>query len=107
MKITPSLVKVATALLDAPKERHWGYRLSVDSGVRSGVLYPILGRMMDEGWLTDGWEDPSEANGRPPRRYYEITDTGLRELGAAQSRFLASQARMAATRPQQARPAMT
>lgn len=21
------------------------------------VLYPILARMLDEGWLTDGWED--------------------------------------------------
>jgi PadR family transcriptional regulator PadR len=39
--------------------------------------------MLDQGWLEDGWEDQSAVQGsRPPRRYYEVTDEGLRELGA-------------------------
>jgi PadR family transcriptional regulator PadR len=43
----------------------------------------MLTRMLDEGWLTDGWEDPTTIqNKRPPRRYYEVTEDGLRELGA-------------------------
>ena len=46
-------------------------------------LYPILHRMLDEGWLADGWEDPAQLGGkRPPRRYYELTDEGKVELGA-------------------------
>ena len=45
--------------------------------VRSGVLYPMLHRMLDEGLLEDGWEDPSEVDDkRPPRRYYEVTGQG-------------------------------
>jgi PadR family transcriptional regulator PadR len=42
----------------------------------------MLTRLLDEGWITDGWEDPNTIHEkRPPRRYYELTDKGLRELG--------------------------
>lgn len=82
MRKTHALVQVAVALLDDPTGHHWGYQLSKTSGVRSGVLYPILTRMLSEGWLTDGWEDPSTIAGkRPPRRYYELTDEGRLALG--------------------------
>lgn len=82
MRKTHALVQVAIALLDDLNGRHWGYDLSKRSGVRGGVLYPMLTRMLDEGWLTDGWEDPTAIEGRPPRRYYELTDAGRLELGA-------------------------
>jgi PadR family transcriptional regulator PadR len=70
------------ALLEDPAGQHWGYALSKSAGVRSGVLYPILARMLDEGWLTDGWENPAEiTEQRPPRRYYRLTDDGRTSLG--------------------------
>ncbi len=72
---------VAIAIMSDPAGRHWGYDLTRKSGVRSGVLYPILARMLTEGWLSDGWEEPGTTGGRPPRRYYELTDKGKRELG--------------------------
>jgi PadR family transcriptional regulator PadR len=77
------------ALMDDPTVQHWGYELSKRAGVRSGVLYPILRRMLDEGWLDEGWEDIHDVNGRPPRRYYQVTEAGAahfrEELTAAQS----------------------
>ncbi|GAB2516263.1 PadR family transcriptional regulator [Nocardia heshunensis] len=83
MRTTHSLVQVAVALMRAPSERHWGYALSQESGVRSGVLYPILRRMLNDGWLADGWEDVTETGGvRPVRRYYTLTAKGGVELGA-------------------------
>jgi PadR family transcriptional regulator, regulatory protein PadR len=83
MRKTYALVQVAQALMEDPTGRHWGYDLSRRAGTRSGVLYPILHRMLDEGWLADGWEDPTQlSRKRPPRRYYELTDKGRRELGA-------------------------
>jgi PadR family transcriptional regulator, regulatory protein PadR len=83
MRRTHALIQVAIAMLDEPSGRYWGYRLSKAAGVRSGVLYPILTRMLDEGWLADGWEDPSAIKEkRPPRRYYELTDKGRVALGA-------------------------
>lgn len=82
MRKTHALVQVAIAMLDDPTGRHWGYQLSRASGVRSGVLYPILARMLNQGWLSDGWEDRAKITGkRPPRRYYELTDEGRLALG--------------------------
>lgn len=76
------MVQVALALSDSAFDRQWGYDLSKRAHVRSGVLYPILQRMLDAGWLEDGWEDPTEiAERRPPRRYYRLTDEGRREIG--------------------------
>ncbi|MEV5718036.1 PadR family transcriptional regulator [Amycolatopsis mediterranei] len=81
MRTTHALVQVAMAMMADPDERHWGYSLGKDSGVRSGVLYPILRRMLDDGWVDDGWESAEEARKRPPRRYYVLTEKGREELG--------------------------
>jgi len=74
-------------MLKNPTAEHYGYELSEESGIRSGVLYPILTRMLAEGWVTDDWEDPAKITGkkRPPRRYYTLTGPGqlaLEELVA-------------------------
>ena len=82
MRKTQALIRVAVALMNDPHAKHWGYDLMRESGVRSGVLYPILRRLLAERWVTDGWEDPAVVSGRPPRRYYELTESGQRELGA-------------------------
>lgn len=82
MRTTHALVQVAHALMEDPAAKHWGYDLARRAGVRSGVLYPMLSRMLDQGWLADGWENPDTIQGRPPRRHYTLTDCGKRELGA-------------------------
>ena len=83
MRKTYTLAQVAAALMADPTGRHWGYQLSKSSGVRSGVMYPVLTRLLAQGWLTDGWEDPQTIKEkRPPRRYYELTDEGRIQLGA-------------------------
>lgn len=84
MKVTHSLVLVAMAILEMDQDaddRIWGYALSKKSGVRSGVLYPTLDRMMGEEWLEDHWEEHATGKKRPPRRYYTLTDTGRTNLG--------------------------
>jgi PadR family transcriptional regulator PadR len=84
MRRTYALVQVALALMADPGGRHWGYELGKQSGVRSGVMYPLLQRMLEQGWLADGWEEQAQAGRakRPPRRYYELTDEGRMALGA-------------------------
>lgn len=71
-------------MMQDASDRHWGYELSKHSGVRSGVMYPILQRMLEEGWLEDGWEEQVKVGRakRPARRYYELTDDGKLALGA-------------------------
>jgi len=82
MRKTHALIQVAHALLSDPSAQHWGYELSKTAGVRSGVMYPVLTRLLNEGWVTDGWEGEAATGAkRPPRRYYELTDVGRSELG--------------------------
>jgi PadR family transcriptional regulator PadR len=98
VKKTYAVVAVTVALMSDPGGYHHGYELSRASGIRSGVMYPVLKRMLDEGWLADGWEDQAVASRekRPPRRYYEVTAKGRAELGAlvAQARTDARFARL-------------
>jgi PadR family transcriptional regulator PadR len=104
MRRTYALVMVALALMADSTGQHWGYELSKRSGVRSGVMYPILQRMLDEGWLDDGWEDQPRVGRakRPPRRYYELTEEGKTALGAV----IAEARRDARFAPVIARPAI-
>ncbi len=76
MRKTQALGQVLMVLMEDPDGRHWGYDVGKRARLRSGVLYPILHRMLEEGWLEDGWEDQTETNGRPARRYYELTPDG-------------------------------
>lgn len=82
---TESLVRVAIALMSDPSGRHYGYGLSTASGVRSGVLYPMLDRMLEDGWVTAEWDLPDESSSGRPRRYYTLTDRGRHQLGALAS----------------------
>ena len=51
MKRTQPLLQISAALMDHADARHYGYGIIKVTGIRSGVLYPILHRMLDEGWL--------------------------------------------------------
>ncbi len=51
--------------------------------VVEGTLYPMLTRLKNEGYLGYRWEESVQG---PPRKYYELTETGrlfLNELEAA------------------------
>jgi PadR family transcriptional regulator, regulatory protein PadR len=101
VKRTHALLQVAATLMADSAGRHYGYEIYKETGLRSGVLYPILHRLLDEGWVTDGWEDPPATGRRqtPPRRYYELTDIGRRELGAMSAPVNTSTRRRPASRP--------
>lgn len=94
MRRTHALIAVAMSLLERPRAHHYGYDLSRSAGVRSGALYPLLTRMLNEGWVIAYWEvvDPVQKK-RPARRYYELTAAGhgaLKEIlgdAAADPRF--------------------
>jgi PadR family transcriptional regulator PadR len=77
MRKTHATLAVLLAFAEDPLGKHWGYELSKQAHLRSGVLYPILTRMLNEGWVEDGWEDRDEiTEKRPPRRYYKLTGEG-------------------------------
>jgi DNA-binding PadR family transcriptional regulator len=78
VRITTSVIKVLSAFLAGPEVDRYGLELMRDAGLASGTLYPILVRLERAGWVEARWEviDPV-AEGRPARRYYRLTPTGL------------------------------
>jgi PadR family transcriptional regulator len=56
--------------------------------VVEGTIYPLLTRLKNSGLLNYRWE---ESTGGPPRKYYELTETGklfLKELDTTWSALL-------------------
>ena len=67
----------------------YGFDIIDATGLPSGTVYPTLGRMEKRGYLNARWEDASQAEreGRPRRRYYQLTDPGRLALDQALQRF--------------------
>jgi DNA-binding PadR family transcriptional regulator len=76
MRISHQTETVLQALLDGPKETY-GFALAEATGLKAGTLYPILQRLLAEGWVEARWEEVDErAEGRRRRRYYQLTGRG-------------------------------
>lgn len=76
MRISHQTQRVLQALLDGPAETY-GFALAEATGLKAGTLYPILQRLLAEGWLEARWEEVDEnAEGRRRRRYYHLTGRG-------------------------------
>lgn len=67
----------------------YGFDIIETTGLPSGTVYPTLGRMERRGFLEAHWEDRTvaEAEGRPRRRYYKLTDEGRSAQAQAVRRF--------------------
>jgi PadR family transcriptional regulator, regulatory protein PadR len=68
---------VLAALLEADAEQY-GLQIIRSSGLAAGTVYPILQRLRAAGWVTAYWEPEHQAQdeGRPARRYYELSAQG-------------------------------
>ncbi len=66
-----------------------GYRYGFDimeaTGLASGTVYPVLSRLERDGLVRSSWEDEARAaqEGRPARRYYEVSRDGAAALREA------------------------
>ena len=69
------------SVLQQTKEPMYGYQIAKHldyddekpAAIKQGVLYPVL-RSLEKSELVNSWVEPSVSG--PPRRYYQITDTG-------------------------------
>jgi PadR family transcriptional regulator PadR len=59
------------------------------TGLPSGTVYPALRRMEETGFVESNWEKEGVAQnaGRPPRKYYVVTETGRIALNDAVGRY--------------------
>ena len=79
----------ALVLLALSRGIRHGFDVLDATGLPSGTVYPILRRLETAGVVKSRWEAVQRARdeGRPPRRYYELTGTGAGTLRAALARF--------------------
>ena len=64
--------------------RH-GFDIVDVTGYPTGTIYPALRRLERDGYVRSRWEAERTASreGRPARRYYELTATGVKALDTA------------------------
>jgi PadR family transcriptional regulator, regulatory protein PadR len=76
---------VLRALLGEPGQAKYGLQICGEAGLPSGTIHPILRRFENLGWLESWWEDEEQAHaeGRPPRRYYQLTEDGAERIRIA------------------------
>lgn len=85
------------AILRAIEEGHrYGLEIVESTGLASGTVYVALGRLQKRGYLKATWEEQevAEAQGRPRRRYYDLTRDGAAALAEALESFAALTAAM-------------
>jgi DNA-binding PadR family transcriptional regulator len=79
----------AMALAAIGEGHRYGFDIMDTTGLPDGTVYPILRRLESRGYLVGRWEDGEVAlrEGRPARRYYELTGAGDDALQAALAKF--------------------
>jgi PadR family transcriptional regulator len=99
IKMTGPVQQVLRTLLEDPGRLRYGLEISKLAGLETGTLYPVMARLEGVGWVESSWEDPdlSVSDGRPRRRYYQLTKEGaeqarlaLAEISRARDRRRAS-----------------
>ena len=88
VRMSLQTLRVLEAFLDEPGGQLAGADVARRGHIASGTLYPILLRLESAGWLVSRWEniDPADA-GRPRRRLYRMTPTGLRRASEVFATF--------------------
>lgn len=88
----PALSYTGLFVLQALARGHrFGFDVMDVTGLPSGTVYPALRRLEALELVRSDWESERGArqNGRPRRRYYELTAAGRRRLVEAEARYRA------------------
>jgi PadR family transcriptional regulator, regulatory protein PadR len=85
VKMTGPVQQVLRAMLEDAAVPRYGLEISKQAGLETGTLYPVMARLEAVGWVEGHWEDPelSIADGRPRRRYYQLTRDGAEQARVA------------------------
>jgi PadR family transcriptional regulator, regulatory protein PadR len=94
-RISGETAAVLRLFLSEPERFRYGREIVVETGLKSGSLYPMLHRLEGRGLLLSEWEDVDAAlgGGRRPRRLYRLDGDRVEE-----ARVLLSEWRRTATK---------
>jgi len=89
MRTTRLGLGTITILQALEGDRRFGFDIMDATGLTSGTVYPALERLEELGFVTSKWEEEATAHkdGRPARRYFEITSAGSKALTEALERY--------------------
>jgi DNA-binding PadR family transcriptional regulator len=76
LRMSLQTIQVLAEFLQQPKDWKYGYDISLNTGLKSGTLYPMLMRLAERGLLETQWQDAEP--GKPPRHMYKLTADGVR-----------------------------
>jgi DNA-binding PadR family transcriptional regulator len=87
LRMTIPTQLVLRALLEDPVRELYGVEIGAAAGLPSGTIHPILARLEGLRWVESRWEDiDTRVEGRPARRYYQLTATGAESARLALAR---------------------
>lgn len=84
------MTQVTALVLRAVAAGHrYGFDVMEACGLPSGTVYPALRRLERAGLMRSAWEGDGEARaeGRPRRRTYVLTRSGVDALGEAEAKL--------------------
>lgn len=90
MKAKTSLPHTTAVILQAVSNVYrYGFDIMDQTGLPSGTVYPALRRLEEQGLVKSKWEREATAqrDGRPTRKYYEVTKAGREALAEAVKRY--------------------
>ena len=87
-RLSITAVSVLHAVADGYQ---YGFDVIDQTGLPSGTVYPALSRLERDGLVKSAWENEQDAHadGRPARRYYRLTASGVKALAEATSYYRA------------------
>ena len=79
----------ALILQSVSNDYRYGFDIMDQTGLPSGTVYPALRRLEEQGLLRSKWEREAatQRDGRPTRKYYEVTKAGRAALAEAVKRY--------------------
>ena len=90
MALEPKLSHTAAMILQAISAGYvYGFSVMEVTGLPSGTVYPAMRRLERDELIRSYWEKQSiaDAEQRPPRKYYKLTQAGRTTLEASQKRY--------------------
>lgn len=78
-KVSVPFLQVISFFLENSGKEFSGYEVFKTCSLQSGTIYPLLGRLLENGWLTAEWEENNPLRGKKPRLLYKLTVGGYNE----------------------------
>jgi len=80
-RATAATLDVLEALM-GPDDELYAYKIALRASQKTGVVYPILDRLEEAGWVESQWECEDRGERAPRRRFYRLSPDGLSKAHA-------------------------